>query len=63
MCRSGKAAQHGKEDQVMTVIQRNGISGLVLRLATIAAAAIMFGCAPKADAAQQASAPSFVQVR
>lgn len=30
----------------MTVIQRNGFSGLVLRIATIAFAAIMFGCAP-----------------
>lgn len=45
----------------MTVIQRNGISGLVLRLATIAAAAIMFSCAPKADAAPQAATPAVSQ--
>lgn len=30
----------------MAIIERNGISGLVLRIATIAVAAIMFGCAP-----------------
>jgi len=34
----------------MTTIARNGISGLVLRIATITLAAIMFGCAPKASA-------------
>lgn len=33
----------------MTTIARNGISGLVLRIATITFAAVMFGCAPKAS--------------
>lgn len=28
-------------------IERNGLSGLALRIAMIAFAAIMFGCAPK----------------
>ncbi len=31
----------------MPAIARNGISGLALRIAAIAVAAIMFGCAPK----------------
>jgi len=47
------AAQDRKEDRAMTsVIERNGISGLLLRGAVIAFAAVMFGCAPKAAAAQ-----------
>jgi hypothetical protein len=32
---------------VMTAIQRNGLSGLALKVAAIALAALMFGCAPK----------------
>jgi hypothetical protein len=36
----------------MTSIDRNGISGLLLRGAVIALAAVMFGCAPKAPVAK-----------
>jgi len=47
------AAQNRKEDRAMTsAIERNGISGLILRGAVIAFAAVMFGCAPKAAGAQ-----------
>jgi len=47
------AAQNRKEDRAMTsVIERNGISGLLLRGAVIAFAAVMFGCTPKAAAVQ-----------
>ena len=35
-----------------SLIERNGISGLILRGAVIAFAAVMFGCAPKTPAAQ-----------
>jgi hypothetical protein len=53
MHRRQTAAQNGKEDQVMTSgIERNGISGLILRGGVIAFAAVMFGCAPKAPLAQ-----------
>jgi hypothetical protein len=42
--------------RVMTnVIDRNGISGLVLRGVVITLAAVMFGCAPKAAALEPAS--------
>jgi hypothetical protein len=37
-------------------VERNGISGLVLRSAVIALAVLMFGCAPKAPV--QAEAPT-----
>jgi hypothetical protein len=36
----------------MTNVERNGLSGLLLRGVVIALAAVMFGCAPKAPAAQ-----------
>jgi hypothetical protein len=36
----------------MTRVERNGLSGLLLRGVVIALAAVMFGCAPKAPAAQ-----------
>ncbi len=48
LCRSGRAARHGKEDYTMTGIHRNGLSGLSLKVALIAFAALMFGCAPRA---------------
>ena len=35
-----------------SLIERNGLSGLVLRGAVIASAAVKFGCAPKAPVAQ-----------
>lgn len=35
----------------MRGIERNGLSGLALRTAVIAVAALMFGCAPKTPAA------------
>jgi hypothetical protein len=36
----------------MTSVERNGLSGLLLRGVVIALAAVVFGCAPKAPAAQ-----------
>jgi hypothetical protein len=39
----------------MTGIERNGMSGLVLRATLIALAAVMFGCAPKALPAETAT--------
>ena len=45
----------------MTGIERNGMSGLVLRATLIALAAVMFGCAPKAPPAD-ASAPATIVV-
>ena len=36
----------------MSRIERNGLSGLLLRGAVIVLAAVMFGCAPKAMASQ-----------
>ena len=36
----------------MTRVERNGLSGLLLRGVVIALAVVMFGCAPKAPAAQ-----------
>ena len=35
-----------------SVVERNGISGLVLRGVVIAFAAVMFGCVPKAPPAE-----------
>jgi hypothetical protein len=35
-----------------SVVERNGISGLILRGVLIAFAVVMFGCAPKAPAAR-----------
>ena len=35
-----------------SLIERNGLSGLVLRGAVIASAAVKFGCAPKAPVAR-----------
>jgi len=46
----------------MTRIERNGLSGLALRVALIALAAVMFGCAPKAHPAD-ATAPIAVATR
>jgi hypothetical protein len=34
----------------MTRVERNGLSGLLVRGAVIALAVVMFGCAPKAPA-------------
>ena len=45
---------------VMTGIERNGMSGLVLRVTMIALAAVMFGCAPKAPPAEADATASFV---
>jgi hypothetical protein len=36
----------------MANVERNGLSGLLLRGVVIALAVVMFGCAPKAPAAQ-----------
>jgi hypothetical protein len=36
----------------MTGIERNGVSGLILRATLIALAAVMFGCAPKTPPAE-----------
>ena len=36
----------------MTNVERNGLSGLLLRGVVIALAVVMFGCAPKTPAAQ-----------
>jgi hypothetical protein len=48
----------------MTGIERNGLSGLALRAALIALAAVMFGCAPKAPQAEaSASAPIVTAAR
>ena len=48
----------------MTGIERNGMSGLILRVTLIALAAVMFGCAPKAPPAEAgASAPIVVAAR
>lgn len=44
----------------MTGIERNGMSGLVLRATLIALAAVMFGCAPKAPPAEADATASFV---
>jgi len=47
-----------------SIIERNGISGLLLRGAVIAFAVVMFGCAPKAPVAQaDASATIAVEAR
>jgi hypothetical protein len=40
----------------MTSIARNGIGGLALRLAAIAFAVLVFGCAPKETLAQTSEA-------
>jgi hypothetical protein len=48
----------------MTAIERNGLSGLALRAALIAFAAVMFGCAPKAPSADASTtAPLIVAAR
>ena len=48
----------------MTAIERNGMSGLALRVTLIALAAVMFGCAPKAPPADAgATAPIVVAAR
>jgi hypothetical protein len=48
----------------MTGIERNGMSGLALRIAVIALAVVMFGCAPKAPSANtDATAPIVVATR
>ena len=48
----------------MTGIERNGLSGLALRAALIALAAVMFGCAPKAPSADaDITAPIVVAAR
>ncbi len=41
-----------------SLVERNGLSGLVLRGVVIAFAAVMFGCAPKAPVAQAAAVSS-----
>ena len=46
----------------MTRIERNGLSGLALRVALIALAAVMFGCAPKGHPVD-ATAPIAVATR
>ena len=47
-----------------SLVERNGLSGLVLRGVVIAFAAVMFGCAPKAPVAQaDVSAAALVDVR
>jgi len=45
----------------MTGIERNGVSVLALRVALIALAVVMFGCAPKAPPAE-ANAPASIVV-
>jgi hypothetical protein len=47
----------------MTGIERNGLSGLALRVALIALAAAMFGCAPKAPAANSVAPAIAVATR
>ena len=48
----------------MTGIERNGLSGLALRVALIAFAAVMFGCAPKASSANtDVTAPVVIAAR
>ena len=48
----------------MTGIERNGLSGLALRAALIALAAVMFGCTPKAPSANaDTTAPIVVAAR
>ena len=41
----------------MPAIGRNGLSGLCVRVAVIALAAIAFGCAPKAQTQAEVMAP------
>jgi hypothetical protein len=41
----------------MTAIDRNGISGLVLRGVVITLASVMFGCVPKAPPAEAGAPP------
>ncbi|MDP3738104.1 MAG: hypothetical protein Q8R02_11985 [Hyphomonadaceae bacterium] len=47
----------------MTTIERNGLSGLCLRVAVIALAAIAFGCAPKAQTQAETGAPIVLVAR
>ena len=42
----------------MIAIHRNGLSGLALKVAVIAFAAIMFGCAPRAAGGARGAQPT-----
>jgi hypothetical protein len=46
----------------MMRIERNGLSGLALRAAFIALAALMFGCAPKAPSSASTDTPAPIVV-